>query len=92
MSEQAYTQEAYTYDPSSVVKFFVVVGIIGTIIGVAILLAAVLFSLYLIWTIPLLVLVDHVVRIALIGAVVYVVVRLAAPVVPFLNLFRGRRW
>jgi hypothetical protein len=74
-------QHAYPLNPELAVKMLLLMGIIFSVIlmaGVMLVIGLVLWS---IWTLPLMVLVDHVVRLFLISLVLYVVGRVVWPLV-----------
>lgn len=76
-------QYTYTSHPELAVKMLLLLGILFAVIlmtGAILALGLVLWS---IWTMPLMVLVDHVIRFFLIALVLYVVGRVVCPLVRY---------
>lgn len=75
-------QQTYTYeDAQKIIKLFVILGIIFSIILTAGAIAAIGYALILIWTLPAAVIIDMTFRIGLSLLILYVVYRGVAPVV-----------
>ena len=81
-------QYTYPFNPEMAVKMLLLLGMLFAVILMAGAMLVIGLVLWSIWTMPLMVLVDHVIRFFLIALVLYVVGRVVWPLVRYLPFRR----